>query len=247
MSATITTTSTAYNKDELSTPEVAQNLVFLRALEAEVRKLMVFDHPFLVRFSKGVYSVKGMRWALIQFGKHVRLFTSCLAHLLGTAPDIRDRVVLFDNLNEELGKGDLRGTHFMLYQRMLYSLEVTREEFDRTETYTAMSLLNDGLMHAVRHTFIDGLAWLGLGGEITIPNNFPYLAQGIRHAFPAADLAFFERHGDVDQCHSDDSNVLLALHVHSDGDRQRVRAEILKSLYLRGAVWDEIADRASRI
>src|SRR5690606_48114 len=65
----VTTTATAYDKDDLSTPEVALNLVFLRSLEQEVRKLSVFDHPFLVRFSKGVYSGKGMRWALIQFGK----------------------------------------------------------------------------------------------------------------------------------------------------------------------------------
>lgn len=243
----VTTTATAYDKDDLSTPEVALNLVFLRSLEQEVRKLAVFDHPFLVRYSKGVYSGKGMRWALIQFGKHVRLFTSCLAHLLGTAPDIRDRIVLFDNLNEELGRGELKQTHFMLYQRMLFSLGVTRDEFERTETFTAMALLNDGLLHAVRHTFVDGLAWLGLGGEITIPNNFPYLAQGTRQAFPAGELGFFERHGDVDQHHSDDSNILLALHLHSDADRERVRSEVLKSLYLRGAVWDEIADRASRL
>lgn len=242
-----TTASKAFSKHDLTKPEVILNLHFLRMLEEEVRKHECFDHPFLVRFSKGAYSEKAMKFALIQFSKHIRLFTSCLAHILGMAPDIRARVVLFDNLNEELGKGELGGTHYMLYLRMLYSLEISQEEIDRTPPIVSMDLLNDGLLTAVKRSFPAGLAWLGLGGELPIPNNFPYLAQGIRKSFPAPDMRFFERHGSPDEAHNDDSNVLLAMQLNNDADREAVRAEVAKSLFLRAAVWSEMETHTARM
>jgi pyrroloquinoline quinone (PQQ) biosynthesis protein C len=239
--------SKAYSKHDLSKPEVILNLHFLRMMEEDLRKHECFDHPFLVRFSKGAYSERGMKFALIQFSKHIRLFTSCLAHLLGMAPDIRGRIVLFDNLNEELGKGELGGTHYMLYLRMLYSLEISQEEIDRTPTMVSMDLLNDGLNQAVKRSFTAGLAWLGLGGELPIPNNFPYLAQGVRKSFAAPDMRFFERHGGPDQAHNDDSNMLLAMQLNNDADRNQVRSEVAKSLFLRAAVWSELGEQTARM
>jgi pyrroloquinoline quinone (PQQ) biosynthesis protein C len=236
-----------FNKSELMNPEVILNRHFLELLEEELRKAAVFDHPFLIRLSKGVYSERAARYVFIQFSKHVRIFTSCLGHLIGTAPDIRDRMVLFDNLQEEMGKGSLGGSHYMLYLRMLSSMGISAEEIERAEPVTSLELLNDALGQAVRRSFVTGLAWLGLGGELTIPNNFPYLAQGARRIFSGLDAAFFERHGQVDQGHSDDSNLLLAMHLKSQAEREQVRIEATKSLYLRAAVWDELATQATRL
>jgi len=236
-----------FDANELSHPEFLFNRQFLRDLEAQARRLPVFDHPFLARLAHGGCSVPGARFALIQFAKHVRIFTSCLAHLLGKAPDIRDRIVLFDNLREELGGGTLGDAHYMLYMRMLDSIGISADEVARTRALTTVELLNDGLHCAIDRSFQAGLSWLGIGGELTIPNNFPYLAQGIRRLFPAADMHFFERHGTPDEAHNDDSNLLLALHLHGDDDRHRARAEVHKSLFLRAAVWDEIGECASRM
>jgi pyrroloquinoline quinone (PQQ) biosynthesis protein C len=242
-----TTTTKPYTKSELMNPDVILHRHFLETLEDEARKAAVFDHPFLIRLSKGVYSDKGVRYAFIQFSHHVRVFTSCLAHILGMAPDIRDRLVLFDNLNEEMGRGNLVGTHYMLYLKMLSSMGVSMEEIERSDCLTSIELLNDALLSAVRKSFIGGLAWLGIGGELTIPNNFPYLSQGARRTFPQLDPGFFERHGQPDQGHNDDSNLLLAMQIKDQRDRDTVRSEVQKSLFLRGAVWDELADAAVRM
>jgi hypothetical protein len=123
---------------------------------------------------------------------------------------------------------------------------VTQEEIDPTQPSTAIELLNDGLLQAVKRSFIAGLAWLGIGGELTIPNNFPYLAQGARNTFAGLDLSFFERHGTPDEKHNDDSNLLLAMQIKSQADRDVVRCEVQKSLYLRAAVWDDLAHQAVR-
>ena len=236
-----------YNRSELTNADTILNQHFLKTLEDEARRHEVFDHPFLIRLSKGVFSEKGVRFAFIQFSKHVRIFTSCLSHLIGMAPDIRDRVVLFDNLNEELGRGQLSHTHYMLYLKMMASMGISNEEIERTPMLTSMELLNDGLRQAVQRSFVSGLSWLGIGGELTIPNNFPYLAQGLRRTFAQLDMGFFEHHGEVDQGHSDDSNLLLAMQIKEHGDRTVIRSEVLKSLFLRAAVWKEIDDHAARM
>ncbi len=239
--------SRAYSKHELSRPEVALNLHYLRMLEEELRVHDIFDHPFLVRFSKGAYGDKAMRFALIQFSKHIRVFTSCLSHLLGMAPDIRDRIVLYDNLREEMGNGNLSGTHYMLYLRMLSSLGISKEEAENTPALVSFDLLNDGLINAVKSSFVNGLAWLGLGGELPIPNNFPYLAHGVKRCYPSVDTGFFEHHGAPDQAHNDDSNTLLALHLTDDASRENVKREVRKSLYLRAAAWSEIGEQVKLI
>jgi pyrroloquinoline quinone (PQQ) biosynthesis protein C len=228
-------------------PDVILNRHFLDLLEEDLRKSPVFDHPFLIRLSRGVYSERAARHAFIQFSKHVRIFTGCLGRLIGIAPDIRDRLVLFDNLQEELGKGSLLGAHYTLYLKMLASMGISAEEIERSEPITALELLNDALITATSKSFVAGLAWLGLGGELTIPNNFPYLAQGARRTFAAVDTGFFERHGQVDQGHSDDSNLLLAMHLKTQAERDAVRSEAAKSLYLRAAVWDELAAISARL
>src|SRR5258708_1972125 len=96
-----------FNKTELTDPEVQVTRLFLKNLENNAYKCEVFDHPFLIRLAKGIYSERAVRFAFIQFSKHVKIFTSCLGFIIGTAPDIRDRLVLFGNLSEEMGKGSL--------------------------------------------------------------------------------------------------------------------------------------------
>jgi pyrroloquinoline quinone (PQQ) biosynthesis protein C len=229
-----------FNKEEMTSPQLILNRAQIEILETELVRKPVFDHSFLIKLSKGVYSEKSVRFAFIQFSKHIQIFTSCLAALMCRAPTIRDRTVLYDNFQEEMGQGSLLGTHYMLYLKMLNSMGISAEEVDRTETMVSMMVLNDALESAVHRSFISGLAWLGLGGEYTIPNNFPYLAAAAKKTFAAIDTGFFERHGERDDGHHCDSNLLLAMHMKSTEDVALIRAEALKSLWLRASVWDEL-------
>ena len=162
---------------------------------------------------------------------------------MATSPTIKDRIVLMDNLQEEMGAGQLLGAHFMLYRSMLHSMGISDEEIDRTAPIISLQVLNDALDLAVRRNFICGLAWLGIGGELTIPNNFPYLAKAAKNTFAAINTGFFERHGVRDDGHNCDTHLLLSMHIKNDDDFRFVQNEVQKSLWLRGAVWDEIAER----
>jgi len=234
-----------FDKAEMTSPEVIINRAQIDIFQDSVMKLPVFDHPFLIKLSKGAYSDKAVRFAFLQFSKHVQIFTACLGALIGSAPTVRDRAVLFDNLQEEMGGGTLLGAHYMLYVRMLNSMGISHEEIDRTEAIPSLLVLNDALDAAVRRSFISGLAWLGIGGELTIPNNFPYLAQAAKKTFANIDTGFFERHGSRDDEHNCDTHLLLAMHIKTKADFHLATQEALKSLWLRSAVWDEIGHTAA--
>src|SRR4051812_40381736 len=64
---TMESVSLPYNKAELRNPDVVLNMHYLSLLEDEARRMAVFDHPFLIRLSKGVYTEKALRFAFIQF------------------------------------------------------------------------------------------------------------------------------------------------------------------------------------
>ena len=60
-------------------------------------------------------------------------------------------------------------------------------------------------------------------------------------------MRFFEHHGEPDEGHHNDSNMLLAMQITNDADRELVRAEVAKSLFLRAAVWTEMGEKTARL
>ncbi len=233
---------TPFTQEELNSILVRENQLFLNDLEERVQSHGVFDHPVLVNMADGRYSRDFIKFFLCQFSRHVRVFTAALSALLGNAPDFKSRFVLFDNLYEEMGRGDYRKGHFMLYLSMLDSMGVSDQELQSLPPLCSITLLNDSLFYAVtQKPFNVGLAWLGLGGELTIPNNFPYIVEALKKFYSdsSVDWSFFDRHGGRDQMHSDDANTVLALYM-TEEDRETIEAEVWKSLAARKAVWDEL-------
>ena len=236
-----------YSDSEINTPIVRQNVRFLESLGDSVKDHSVFDHAFLRDLGKGMYSKEDLVFVLAQIAKMVKPFTGALSALIGRAPDIKSRFVLFDNLYEEMGRGLLHQSHPVLYLKMLDSMGMSEDEVEQLPTITAIRLLNDALFDAIlRKPFHVGCAWLGYGGELTIPNNFPYLMDAIKRTFKPGEIntEFWDRHGDRDQGHSDDATLLLALHI-SPENYQEIETEVRNSLTLRKLVWDELQERCA--
>lgn len=87
-----------YSERELQSPVVQDNLRFLKSIETRVKNHGVFDHRFLKKLSESQYSSEAVLFTLVQIAKMVKPFTGALATLMGQAPDIESRFVLFDNM-----------------------------------------------------------------------------------------------------------------------------------------------------
>jgi len=234
---------TPFKKEELESGNYQINYKFLEKLEKEVLHHKVFDHPFLKKLASGDYTKEGIRFTLMQFGNIVIPFTAAICKLMGNAPDLKSRFMLMDNLYEELGNMQFEQCHPSLYMEMLESIGGTQHGFDTIETISSIRILNNTILDAVEHkSFAIGCAWLGYGGELTIPNNFPYLVKGIESSsFEKADMTYWDRHGERDQAHSDDATVVLCMNT-SEEEHQAIKEAVIDSLSLRARIWSELEE-----
>jgi hypothetical protein len=232
-----------YKQEELESDYYQNNDLFLKRLEQEVLGHEVFDHSFLKKLAFGAYSPEGVKFVLTQFGKIVIPFTAAICKLMGNSPDLKSRFMLMDNLYEELGNMKYSQCHPTLYLEMLNSIGIDQKSFEGTNTISSIRILNNTVLDAVSNqSFAIGCAWLGYGGELTIPNNFPYLVEGMKQAsFENINMVFWDRHGDRDQEHSDDSTMVLCMNTTSKGYKEIAEA-VIDSLTLRAAIWSELEE-----
>ncbi|WP_345980459.1 iron-containing redox enzyme family protein [Sulfurimonas sp. HSL3-2] len=230
-----------YNEEELNSIRFQRNYQFLSNLEKKVGGHAVFEHPFLKKFASNTYTQEGVLFVLKQFGKIVMPFTAAICKLMGSAPDIKSRFMLMDNLYEEMGHNTLKNCHPVLYLTMLDSIGVSQQGLEKTETISSIRLLNNTIFDAVANkSFAIGCSWLGFGGELTIPNNFPYLVQGIEACFGSdIDMGFWNRHGERDQDHSDDATTVLCMNT-DENEHKEIEEAVMDSLNLRAMIWDEL-------
>lgn len=230
-----------YTANELHSEMFMVNSDFLSSLEKEVSDHPVFDHPFLSKFANNEYSLEGVIFILKQFGKIVMPFTAAICKLMGNAPDIKSRFMLMDNLYEEMGGNNINYCHPMLYLKMLNSIGVSKTDLDQTVTLSSIRILNDAIYDAVANkSFAIGCAWLGYGGELTIPKNFPYLVDGTKACFGnSVNLEFWGRHGKRDQEHSDDATTVLCMNT-TPQEHDEIAQSVKDSLNIRAMIWDEL-------
>ena len=233
--------ATPYSDAELNSLSYKNNHIFLEKLEEEILGHEVFNHPFLKKFSTGSYNEDGVVFVLKQFGKIVMPFTSAICKLMGNAPDIKSRFMLMDNLYEEMGGDNLTQCHPMLYLKMLDSIGIPQSNLDETPTISSIRILNNTIDDAVGNkSFSIGCAWLGYGGELTIPNNFPYLVKGVKNTFGSSiDMDFWGRHGERDQEHSDDATTVLCINTEHT-QHNEIREAVRDSLNIRASIWSEL-------
>lgn len=230
-----------YNSDDFKSASFQRNQQFLLDLQKRVDNHPVFDHQFLVKFANSEYSEEGVLFVLKQFGKIVMPFTAAICKLMGCAPDIKSRFMLMDNLYEEMGHNTLQHSHPMLYLKMLDSIGISQRGLEKTEAISSIRILNNTIFDAVSNkSFAVGCSWLGFGGELTIPNNFAYLVQGIKNCFGTdIDMGFWNRHGARDQDHSDDATTVLCMNTN-ESEHKALENAVMDSLNLRAMIWSEL-------
>jgi len=232
-----------YKQEELESDNYQRNYHFLKELEREVLSYEVFNHSFLQKLASGAYSQEGVRFVLTQFGKIVIPFTAAICKLMGNSPELKSRFILMDNLYEELGNMKYSQCHPSLYSEMLHSIGIDQKVFEETATISSIRILNNTILDAVENkSFAIGCAWLGYGGELTIPNNFPYLVRGIEQAsFENIDMGYWDRHGNRDQEHSDDATMVLCMNTTFE-EYQDIKEAVIDSLTLRARIWSDLEE-----
>ena len=220
---------------------VTRRRAAITTLHSKLSGHRLYDHPLSIALGDNLYGPDALRFVLTHLSTMIEPYTGLLGLLLGRAPDLKSRQVLLDNLFEEMGRGDVSQAHPVLWRGLLDSIGVSdtaRAELKPLESTVAM---NAGLEQAfLFKPFVYGCAWLSFS-EAPIPNLFSYLVQGTYKAFgrESIDHRFFDRHGVRDEGHSDDADLLIAVHA-TPILMMGLACEARACLDARVAVWDEL-------
>jgi pyrroloquinoline quinone (PQQ) biosynthesis protein C len=237
----------AFSRQELDCESVLANRRFVRRLEERLSSHRLYDHPVNCALAAGEHGPEALRFVFVQMLHIIEPYTAMLSLLAGQAPDLRSRHVLFDNLYEEMGRGNIDEAHPMLWRRLLHSIGAGRPEARLEAPLPSIARMNRRMREALLgRRFPVACAWLSFS-ELPIPNIFGYLVRATDRMFQdlPVDRTFFDRHGIRDEGHAEDAHLLTSLYA-APTDHAAIESEALEALDLRAAVWDEFQARLSR-
>lgn len=137
--------------------------------------------------------------------KFSREFGRILAAIFFTCPDESARVVIAENLFEELGEGDAKRTHAELFRHFTRALEINDRELDhsKTEPETAQ-LIDTYLGLANKYGYLGALGAVCFASEGIVSDLYTQLQRGISGAatLPKESMVFFEVHVVTDTGHA---------------------------------------------
>ena len=179
---------------------------FLEALIAELADHPVNTNPFFCAFKDARLTRTELRVWLHQYHYFCKHFVKALEGLLYRTPvDALDmRVELAKTLHSELGSGCSEQAHIRLLEGFAAALDLTDEDLARTTPIPEVA----HYLSELHRLFVDSDYLTALGSElaveVTAAAEFRYFCPGLKKYgdFSERDLAFFELHMEIEDCHS---------------------------------------------
>lgn len=209
-----------------------------------VREHKAVDNRFLTRFAKGQATDGELQTFAREFYHFSRLFPSILAKLLANTADEAEAEELTKILSSELGDGDPKKRHELMYRRFLRSLGVEpRKVLDAPMLPTTKAYLNglEQLYGGADHVVALGASF---GLENMATPMWDRLIPGLeaaRSRFPRLDLEFFTFHRELEHLHEEAMGDTLSLQADDPDVRRRFWLGAEQALSLLAAFWGGIA------
>lgn len=209
----------------------------------------LWSHPFVERCRAGRLTVEQVRVLGGQMYQFSREFTRFLAKALAVCHDETARMVIAENLWEELGEGDPERAHAALFRRFTRALGISDLQLAAIppEPETA-ALIDTYLGLSDRHGVLGILGALCYASEGIVGALYSQIEAGLLSAvaFERQDLVFFDEHICVDDGHADKLESVLLPCLHSARDIEAVETAIREALDARCRFFDGVLRAAQR-
>ncbi|MFD0886524.1 iron-containing redox enzyme family protein [Streptosporangium algeriense] len=163
---------------------------------AEVRA-----HPLVTSAEAGTLPLENAKRWVFCAGRESRSFPWILRELLSWTSDEKVRVILQENLNDELGADDPAHAHFLHYLHLLDDLGVPREDFDRYEERLGIKLALSLAFNVAKCRNAGQAIGYMLVNEAMTPVTYTAAKAALTHHFPSLQTNFFDLHIEVDDHH----------------------------------------------
>lgn len=192
-----------------SPPEAAQRMRQL------TENHPLWRHPFVERCRSGALTPAQVRMLGGQMYQFCREFTRFLATALAACPCEEARMVIAENLWEELGEGDPERAHPALFRRFTRALGMSDVQLAAVPAEPETQALIDSYLGlSSRYGVLGILGALCYASEGIVGALYAQIERGLLGAIPFSRdaLVFFEVHVQVDDGHADKlESVLLPL------------------------------------
>jgi pyrroloquinoline-quinone synthase len=207
------------------------------------RRHPLWIHPFLGRCREGRLELWDVRALAVQMYRFTQAFTGILASALVRCPDEEVRLVVAENLWEEMGEGDAERCHAALFRRFTRAIGISDAELHAAPILPGTQRLIDTYVGlADRYGYIGALGAVCYASEGIVSSLYRAILTGIEGAVPVPReaLAFFDVHLVVDTGHADKLERVVNPRVKTAEQAHRVRAAIREAMDARVAFFDDV-------
>jgi pyrroloquinoline-quinone synthase len=209
----------------------------------------LWRHPFVERCRTGQLTLAQVRVLGAQMYKFCHEFPSFLAMALAACPQEDVRIVIGENLWEELGEGDPQRAHAALFRRFTRALGL-----EDAQLSVVPALSETTALIATYRNLSDRYGVLGILGALCYASEgivaalYSYIQTGLLQAAPfdSDALMFFEVHIHVDGGHADKLESVLLPMLRAPQDELLVEEAIRTALDARCRFFDGVLGEADR-
>jgi pyrroloquinoline quinone (PQQ) biosynthesis protein C len=182
--------------------------------------------PIFDAIRTGRISRAGLKLWTLQASLIVHPFTRFVSGIHANCPHRDAQALLAENLWEEHGKGKEARDHYQLIRRLAKALGATDEELDGVRPLPeATDYINYCLRITHDHSFIEGMAAIGVGIEYSIPQFFGMFAESLQthYGLSKEDAEYLLIHVGEDEDHAERALALIDKYADTDELRERAR------------------------
>jgi len=210
----------------------------------------LWSHPFVERCRAGQLTLAQVRVLGTQMYKFCHQFPSFLALALAACPQEDARIVIGENLWEELGEGDPQRAHAALFRQFTRALGVDDVHLSAVPALPETAALIDTYRRLGDRYGVAGiLGALCYASEGIVAALYSHIQGALRQAgtFDREALMFFEVHIDADDGHADKLEAILLPMLRTIEDELLVEQAIRTAMDARCLFFDGVLREAERV
>ena len=234
----------------LEAPAGATRSTTIRRLRQLGKAHALWTHPFLAKCTAGELNLNDVRALATQMYRFTREFSPLLARILAACPDEEVRVVIGENLFEELGEGDPSKTHVEMFRKFTRGLGLDDAALDAIPAEPETRRLVDVYLSlSDRYGYLPALAAVCFASEGIVSTLYARLQNGIENAVSLTpdDLIFFDLHIKTDTGHAAALIEVLEPRLEDGAELVGAVAAVLEAMDARRGFFDGVMRLAGRL
>lgn len=192
--------------------------------------------PIFEAIQQGRLSRAALKLWMLQASLIVEPFTRFVSGIHANCPHRDAQALLAENLWEEHGKGKVERDHFRLIQRLAKSLGATDEELHSVAPLSeTTAYVNYCLRITHEHSFIEGMAAIGVGIEYSIPQFFGMFAESLQthYGLSKNEVEYLLIHVGEDEDHAERSLELIEKYADTYEAQEKAKAALREMLVVK--------------